>query len=73
MEITTQITSLQKFASVHASVNDHFNAERCLTTRPTFKLNRTATIAKLWQFCINQSSLPISKSSLTIGWEKRPS
>jgi len=38
--------SLQKFASVHASVYNHFNQERSLSTRPNFKLNRAAALAE---------------------------
>ena len=38
--------SLQKFASVHSSVHNHFNQERHLHNRQTFKLNRTAALAE---------------------------
>ncbi len=38
--------SLQKFASIHASVHNHFNQERHLVTRKIFKLNRTAALAE---------------------------
>jgi putative transposase len=38
--------SLQKFASVHASVYNHFHQERSLSTRPNFKLNRAAVLAE---------------------------
>ena len=38
--------SLQKFAAVHASVYNHFNQERSLSTRPNFKLNRAAALAE---------------------------
>jgi putative transposase len=37
--------TLQKFASIHASVCNHFNQERHLYRRKTFKLNRAATMA----------------------------
>jgi putative transposase len=36
--------TLQKFASVHSSIHNHFNLERHLTDRQTFKLNRTAAL-----------------------------
>jgi putative transposase len=36
--------TLQKFASIHSSINNHFNLERHLTDRSTFKLNRTAVL-----------------------------
>jgi putative transposase len=38
--------SLQKFASIHASVHNHFNQERHFVTRKIFKLNRVAALAK---------------------------
>jgi len=41
-----QIRSLQKFASVHASVTNHFNADRSLSSRPLFKANRAAALTK---------------------------
>ena len=34
--------TLQKFASVHASLHNHFNRERHLTSRKTYKQNRAA-------------------------------
>ena len=40
--------SLQKFVSIHASVNNHFNHERHLTNRETFKLQRNAALVE-WQ------------------------
>ena len=40
--------SLQKFASIHLSVHNHFNHERHLTNRGTFKLQRTTALAE-WQ------------------------
>jgi len=43
--------TLQKFASVHASVHNHFNQERSLYSRQNFKANRAAALAKwrqLW-------------------------
>ena len=38
--------SLQKFASIHASIHNHVNQERHLYDRQTFKLNRTAALAE---------------------------
>ncbi len=38
--------SLQKFASIHSSLHNHFNQERHLYNRQTFKLNRTAALAQ---------------------------
>ena len=36
--------SLQKFASIHASIHNHFNQERHLYSRENFKLNRSAAL-----------------------------
>ena len=38
-------SSLQKFAAVHSSVQNHFNQERGLYSRDNFKLNRAAALA----------------------------
>lgn len=43
-----RMKSLQKFASVHASLHNHFNSERHLVDRQTFKLRRSAALAE-WQ------------------------
>ena len=40
------IKTLQKFASVHASVHNHFNLERHLTRRADFEENRSAALAE---------------------------
>ena len=40
------VKSLQKFASIHASVHNHFNQERHLYNRENFKLNRSAALAE---------------------------
>jgi len=39
------IRTLQKFAAVHASIQNHFNLERHLNRRHLFKLNRSAALA----------------------------
>ncbi len=36
----------QKFASVHASVSNHFNQERSLSNRDNFKINRAVALAE---------------------------
>ena len=41
-----RMRSLQKFVAVQASVYNHFNVERCLSSRKTFKLKRTAALAE---------------------------
>jgi len=38
--------SLQKFASVHASVSNHFNHDRSLSSRAIFEKNRAAALAE---------------------------
>ena len=43
-----QMKSLQKFVSVHASFHNHFNAERHLVDRQTYKTCRSAALAE-WQ------------------------
>lgn len=46
-----RMRSLQKFASVHASVTNHFNSERSLSSRPPFKANRAAALAEWRGLC----------------------
>ena len=41
-----RMRTLQKFASVHASVHNHFNLERSLTSREHHKANRVAVLAE---------------------------
>ncbi|MDP3495967.1 MAG: DDE-type integrase/transposase/recombinase, partial [Hyphomonadaceae bacterium] len=43
-----RMKTLQKFASVHGTVHNHFNQERHLTSRETYKANRSAALAE-WQ------------------------
>ena len=43
-----QMKSLQKFASVHANVHNHFNLERHLVDRQTYKARRSAALTE-WQ------------------------
>ena len=43
-----QMKTLQKFASVHASLHNHFNSERHLVDRQTYKERRSAALAE-WQ------------------------
>ena len=46
-----RMRTLQKFAAVHASVLNHFNTERSLTSRSTFKPNRAAALAEWRLLC----------------------
>ena len=43
-----QMKSLQKFASVHASISNHFQSQRHLVDRQTYKTLRSAALAE-WQ------------------------
>ena len=40
------IKTLQKFASAHASIHNHFNQDRHLNRRDIFKQNRSAALAE---------------------------
>ncbi len=46
-----RMRSLQKFASVHASVFNHFNLERSLSSRSLFKQTRAAALAEWRALC----------------------
>ena len=48
MQRFRRMKSLQKSASVHAFLHNHFNQERHLVDRQTFKLRRSAALAE-WQ------------------------
>ena len=41
-----RMKSLQKFAAVHANVHNHFNSERHLIDRQTYKASRSAALAE---------------------------
>ena len=47
-----RMKSLQKFASLHGSIHNHFNQERHLTDRETYKARRSAALAE-WQSLIS--------------------
>ena len=46
-----QMRSLQKFAALHRSIHNHFNSERTLVNRQTFKDRRTAALAEWRHLC----------------------
>ena len=46
------IKTLQKFASVHASVHNHFNLEWHLNRRDKFKQDRAAALAEWRQLAV---------------------
>ncbi|MEO1731119.1 MAG: IS6 family transposase [Pseudomonadota bacterium] len=48
MQRFRRMKSLQKFASVHANVHNHFSSDRHLTDRQTYKITRSAALAE-WQ------------------------
>ena len=43
--------TLQKFAAVHGTVHNHFNQQRHLTNRETYKANRSAALAE-WRLLL---------------------
>ncbi|WP_209349505.1 IS6 family transposase [Pontixanthobacter sp. CEM42] len=48
MQRFRRMKSLQKFASLHANVHNHFNSQRHLVDRRTYKTARSAALAE-WQ------------------------
>ena len=46
-----RIRSLQKFAAVHASISNHFNQERGLSSKAHFKANRVGALAEWRGLC----------------------
>jgi putative transposase len=48
MQRFRRMKTLQKFSSVHAQVHNHFNQERHLVDRQTYKQRRSAALAE-WQ------------------------
>jgi putative transposase len=40
------VKTLQKFGSIHASIHNHFNLDRHLNSRETFKQDRSAALAE---------------------------
>ena len=47
-----RMKTLQKFASVHASLHNHFSQERHLIDRQTYKQRRSAALAEWQSFAI---------------------
>lgn len=54
MQRFRRIKSLQKFASIHAGLLNHFNSERHLVDRQTYKSRRAAGLAE-WQSLVVSS------------------
>jgi putative transposase len=46
-----QMRSLQKFVSIHSSVFNHFNKERHLNSRDTYKFQREAALVEWQKLC----------------------
>lgn len=42
----TNVKALQKFASAHTSIHNHFNLDRHLAPRDIYKQNRSAALAE---------------------------
>jgi len=51
MLLFRQMKSLKKFVSVHANGHNHFNLQRHLVDRQTYKTCRSATLVE-WQILI---------------------
>jgi putative transposase len=51
MQRFRRMKTLQKFSSVHAQVHNHFNQERHLVDRQTYKKRRSAALAE-WQIVV---------------------
>jgi putative transposase len=51
MEKFRSVKSLQKFASIHLSLHNHFNQERHLYNRQAFKLKRSIALSEWRQTC----------------------
>ena len=61
-----RMRSLQKFATVHSSVYNHFNLRRFLCSRDNFKLNRAAALASGVNSGRPNSLSPVENSDLLI-------
>ena len=46
-----RMRSLQKFVSIHGSIFNHFNKERHLNSRDTYKVQRKAALVEWRQLC----------------------
>ena len=46
-----RLRTLQKFTAVHGAIHNHFDLQRHLTSRRTYKINRTAALAS-WQMLL---------------------
>ena len=56
------IKTLQKFASVHASIHNHFNHQWHLNRRDTFKQDRATALAEWCQLAASSRYSPFDSS-----------
>ncbi len=61
MQRFRRMRSLQKFASVHSSVFNHFNQERSLSKRDHFKTSRDAALTEWRGLCAAKRAAPLSQ------------
>ena len=45
-------STLQKFTTIHGSIYNHFNSERHLETRQTYKQKRTTALTEWREICV---------------------
>jgi putative transposase len=45
------VAALQKFVSYHSQIYNHFNHERHLESRQSFKQKRTTALSEWFNFC----------------------
>jgi len=57
-----QMTTLKKFASIHANIHNHFSLERHLVDRETYKERRLAELAE-WQILVSYASIFKARSA----------
>jgi putative transposase len=62
-----RMKSLQKFASVHANVHNHFNLERHFVDRQTYKQRRSAALVEWWSLASRAASFKDPNAS----WRER--
>ena len=65
------IKILQKFASAHASIHNHFNQDRHLNRRDVFKQNRAAALAEWLRGAIKWTRISRNCSRLGLWWRSR--
>ena len=57
-----KMRSLQVFASAHASISNHFNLERSLSSRDIFKANRTTALTQWHGLCLELSVVRVFRT-----------